>query len=57
MLPIETLLTFFTASILLALAPGPDNIFVLIQSIYQGKNAKKNIDTLGFVIFIIIPLK
>lgn len=39
MLPIETLLTFFTASILLALAPGPDNIFVLIQSIYQGKKS------------------
>ncbi len=39
MLPIETLFTFFTASILLALAPGPDNIFVLIQSIYQGKKS------------------
>ena len=39
MLPIETLLTFFTASILLALAPGPDNIFVLIQSIHQGKKS------------------
>lgn len=39
MLPIETLLAFFSASILLALAPGPDNIFVLIQSIYQGKKS------------------
>jgi len=28
---IETLITFFAASILLALAPGPDNIFVTEQ--------------------------
>ena len=39
MLPIETLLAFFTASILLALMPGPDNIFVLTQSIFQGKKS------------------
>jgi threonine/homoserine/homoserine lactone efflux protein len=37
MLPIETMITFFTASILLALAPGPDNIFVLTQSALSGR--------------------
>jgi threonine/homoserine/homoserine lactone efflux protein len=36
MLPSETVLTFFTASLLLALAPGPDNIFVLTQSAQNG---------------------
>lgn len=39
MLPIETVITFFTASVLLALAPGPDNIFVLTQSALQGRSA------------------
>jgi len=39
MIPIETLLTFFLASILLALAPGPDNIFVLTQSSLYGKRS------------------
>jgi len=39
MLPIETLATFFTAAVLLALVPGPDNIFVLTQSAVQGKGA------------------
>jgi threonine/homoserine/homoserine lactone efflux protein len=33
----STLLLFTTASILLALAPGPDNIFVLTQSALKGK--------------------
>ena len=37
MLPIETLITFFTASILLGLAPGPDNIFVMTQAALHGK--------------------
>jgi threonine/homoserine/homoserine lactone efflux protein len=37
LLPIETLAAFFAASILLALAPGPDNIFVLTQSALRGK--------------------
>ncbi len=37
MIPTETLATFFIASILLALAPGPDNIFVLTQSALYGK--------------------
>ena len=39
MLPIETLLAFFSAALLLALVPGPDNIFVLTQSIFQGKKS------------------
>ncbi|MDJ0988291.1 MAG: LysE family transporter, partial [Desulfobacterales bacterium] len=39
MIPIETLITFFTASILLGLAPGPDNIFVLTQSALRGRSA------------------
>lgn len=39
MIPIETLMTFFTASILLGLAPGSDNLFVLTQSALRGKGA------------------
>ncbi len=39
MLPLDTLLAFATASLLLALAPGPDNIFVLTQSALHGKGA------------------
>ncbi len=39
MIPIETLVTFFMASVLLGLAPGPDNIFVLTQSALRGKLA------------------
>ena len=39
MIPIETLLTFLAASLLLALAPGPDNIFVLTQSALSGRSA------------------
>jgi len=37
LIPVETALTFFTASVILALAPGPDNIFVLTQSALHGK--------------------
>ena len=37
MIPIETLAAFFLAAVLLALAPGPDNIFVLTQSALHGK--------------------
>ncbi|MCG1037612.1 LysE family translocator [Polaribacter sargassicola] len=33
----ETLLSFIAATFVLALAPGPDNIFVLTQSIVNGK--------------------
>lgn len=37
MIPLDTLGAFFAASVLLALAPGPDNIFVLTQSALYGK--------------------
>lgn len=37
MLPIDTLIPFTLASTLLALAPGPDNIFVLMQSALLGR--------------------
>ncbi len=37
MLSIETFSTFFLASALLAIAPGPDNVFVLTQSALHGK--------------------
>ena len=39
MLPTETVLTFLTASLLLAAAPGPDNVFVLTQSVLHGRAA------------------
>ncbi len=39
MLSSETLATFLAASILLGLAPGPDNLFVLTQSALRGKGA------------------
>lgn len=39
MIPIDILITFFLASALLALSPGPDNIFVLTQSALNGKLA------------------
>lgn len=38
-MPLETLVVFFTASVVLALAPGPDNIFVLTQSALRGPTA------------------
>ena len=39
MIPIETIAVFTAASIALALAPGPDNIFVLTQSALYGRKA------------------
>ena len=39
MIQLETLAAFSMASVLLALAPGPDNIFVLTQSALRGKAA------------------
>lgn len=39
MIPLETLLPFSVASLLLCLAPGPDNLFVLTQSALRGKSA------------------
>lgn len=35
----DTALTFFGASVLLGLAPGPDNVFVLLHSAVHGKRA------------------
>lgn len=37
MIPIESIITFVMASVLLGLAPGPDNIFVLTQSAMHGR--------------------
>ncbi|MDN3596688.1 LysE family translocator [Zunongwangia endophytica] len=34
---LEQLIPFFTATILLTLAPGPDNIYVLVQGMVNGK--------------------
>ena len=39
MIAVDTLVTFLLASGLLALAPGPDNLFVLTQSVVQGHKA------------------
>lgn len=39
MIEIEILLLFFTTSILLALAPGPDNLFVIAQAAQKGRLA------------------
>ena len=44
MLPIETISAFFIASILLAMAPGPDNVFVLTQSALHGRFRTNCID-------------
>ena len=53
MIPIETLATFFAASLLLALAPGPDNIFVLTQSAVHGRKAGLTV-TLGLCTGLIV---
>lgn len=45
MLDYQTLIAFFSASVLLALVPGPDNLFVLTQSMLQGKKA-------GFIVVL-----
>lgn len=37
--PGDSLLTFFAASVVLALSPGPDNLFVLAQSALYGRSA------------------
>lgn len=39
MIPLDVLLVFTLASAALALAPGPDNIFVLSQSMLHGRRA------------------
>jgi len=45
-IPAEALVTFFSVSVLLALTPGPDNMFVLTQSALDGKYAGFSV-TLG----------
>ena len=37
--PVDALLLFFSSSILLALAPGPDNLFVMVQAAQRGRVA------------------
>ncbi|RIY41489.1 LysE family translocator [Neopusillimonas maritima] len=39
MLTVDVALSFFGIAVLLALSPGPDNLFVLMQSAMLGKNA------------------
>lgn len=39
MIPFDVLVLFITASVALAIAPGPDNIFVLTQSALHGRRA------------------
>jgi threonine/homoserine/homoserine lactone efflux protein len=39
MIPIDGLLLFFASSVLLALAPGPDNLFVMAQAAQRGRGA------------------
>ncbi len=53
MIPIGVLAVFFSASILLALAPGPDNIFVLTQAALRGSRAGLVI-TLGLCTGLIV---
>lgn len=36
---LETLLSFFVVALLLALTPGPDNIFVVTHSVVRGREA------------------
>ncbi len=37
--PVDALLLFFSSSVLLALAPGPDNLFVMVQAVQRGRMA------------------
>ncbi len=39
MLTLQTALAFFGVSLLLGITPGPDNVFVLLQSASQGRRA------------------
>lgn len=53
LIPLETLLTFVTTAFLLALAPGPDNLFVLTQSAMKGAG-KGVVVTLGLCTGLIV---
>ena len=50
---LEQILPFLTASVLLTISPGPDIIYVLVQSISNGKKAGL-VTTLGLVSGILI---
>jgi len=50
---LNTLIAFTTASVMLAFAPGPDNIFVLTQSMVYGRSAGFKI-TLGLCTGLIV---
>ena len=39
MLTLQTALAFFGVSLLLGITPGPDNVFVLVQSATHGRRA------------------
>ncbi|WP_343563055.1 LysE family translocator [Kiloniella sp. b19] len=49
----ETVVAFFAAAVLLALTPGPDNIFVLTQSALKGRAAGIRV-TLGLSTGLIV---
>lgn len=53
MINLNTLIMFLTASTLLAFSPGPDNIFVLTQSIVYGRAAGLKI-TLGLCTGLVV---
>ncbi|MDJ0807892.1 MAG: LysE family translocator [Gammaproteobacteria bacterium] len=53
MFSIQTITTFFFASLLLAIAPGPDNIFVLTQGMLHGRLAGLMV-TLGLATGLIL---
>ena len=53
MIPLDAMMVFFAASLLLAMAPGPDNIFVLTQSAMCGRVAGLAI-TLGLCTGLIV---
>lgn len=52
-IPFETMVTFVTAALLLAFAPGPDNVFVLTQSALKGP-LKGVVVTLGLCTGLIV---
>ena len=39
LIPLDVLIPFFIAALILALSPGPDNLFVIAQSAMHGKTA------------------
>ncbi|MDZ8118196.1 LysE family translocator [Pontiella agarivorans] len=53
MIELQTGLAFSAASLLLAIAPGPDNIFVLTQSAVHGKSAGI-VTTLGLLTGVLV---